>query len=67
LFVSRAQQTRSNALQFVRVTGTNIATKCSRRVRAYSKEQLGVCSICLSFEGGATGAVYVRMRNNVFN
>jgi len=47
----------SNALQYVRVTGTKMATRCSRHIRSYSKEQLGARSICLTFEDGAFGAI----------
>jgi len=40
---------RSNTLQYVRVTETNMAIKCSHRVRAYSyMDQLRAHSICSS-------------------
>ena len=40
-----------------------MATRCSRRVRAYSMDQLKVRSICFTSEGGRIGACYARMRN----
>ena len=61
LFASHAP-TCSN-MRPIRVTGTNMATRCSRRVKTYSMDQLKARAICLTSEGGMIGARYAHMCN----
>jgi len=63
MFVRVAHSNVPNTLQYVRVIETNMATRCSRRVRAYSMNQLRVHSICLISEGDMIEACYARVYN----
>jgi len=49
--------------RFARVTEINMMIRCSRRIRAYSMDQLRAHSICFTSEGDTIGACNARMRN----
>ena len=53
-----------NTLQYVPVTGTNMAIRCSRYVGIYSMDQLRASSICLTSKGGTIGACYAHICND---